>query len=81
MFPQFPCSRDLGPSAAHIVQGFEELCRCMQKMNAELGIGSFTERHVQHYMHRFDTDGDKFLNQDECLAMFRPMWTLSTNGL
>ena len=48
--------------------GFEELCRCMEKMNAELGIENFTERHVEHYMHRFDTDGDKFLNQDECLG-------------
>eukprot|EP00913_Durusdinium_trenchii_P027069 g25404.t1 len=52
---------------------FEELCRCMQKMNAELGIGSFTERHVQHYMHRFDTDGDKFLNQDEFQELYRAL--------
>lgn len=37
----------------------------MQKMNEELGIGKFTERHVKHYLERFDTDDDKFLSQDE----------------
>ena len=37
----------------------------MQKMNAELGIGKFTERHVEHYLQRFDTDQDKLLSQEE----------------
>lgn len=49
---------------------------CMQKMNAELGIGNFTRRHVEHYLQRFDTDEDKLLNQDEPLitALQGLMW-------
>ncbi|CAJ1456053.1 unnamed protein product, partial [Effrenium voratum] len=52
---------------------FEELCKCMQKMNAELGIGDFTDRHVEHYMQRFDIDGDKLLNPEEFLELYRTL--------
>ena len=64
--------------------GFEELMECMQKMNAELGIGNFTRRHVEHYLQRFDTDEDKLLNQDEPLiaALQGLMWqSLVTRGV
>ena len=44
----------------------------MQKMNAELGIGKFTERHVEHYLQRFDTDQDKLLSQEEWPGSIRP---------
>lgn len=50
---------------------FEELLQCMQKMNAELGIGKFTERHVEHYLQRFDTDQDKLLSQEEFQELYR----------
>ena len=45
----------------------------MQKMNAELGIGKFTERHVEHYLQRFDTDQDKLLSQEEWPGCIRPV--------
>ena len=45
----------------------------MQKMNAELGIGKFTERHVEHYLQRFDTDQDKLLSQEEWPGSIRPV--------
>jgi len=52
---------------------FEELCKCMQKMNADLGIGDFTERHVMHYLQRFDTDGDELLNEKEFQELYRAL--------
>eukprot|EP00435_Cladocopium_sp_Y103_P034486 s59_g8.t3 len=55
---------------------FEELLQCMQKMNAELGIGKFTERHVEHYLQRFDTDEDKLLSQEEFQELYRVLLTV-----
>jgi len=52
---------------------FEELERCMQRMNAELGIGDFMERHVMHYLQRFDMDGDKLLSEKEFQELYRAL--------
>eukprot|EP00439_Symbiodinium_sp_Y106_P042797 s4347_g5.t1 len=60
---------------------FEELCKCMQKMNADLGIGDFTERHVMHYLQRFDTDGDELLNEKEFQELYRALLLVKLEDL
>ncbi|CAE8699957.1 unnamed protein product [Polarella glacialis] len=66
------CFKDFDANGDGVLS-FEELAQCMQHMNTSLGVGDFTERHVLHYLRRFDTDGDHLLNQGEFLQLYRSL--------
>lgn len=60
---------------------FEELSRCMKHMNTALGIGDFTERHVMHYLRRFDIDGNGLLSREEYEQLYRSLLLVKSDEL
>jgi calcium-dependent protein kinase len=57
----------------------DELRECIQHVNANLGIPAFRARDVEHFMRRFDTNADNYLNFSEFETAYRHLLLVKMN--
>jgi len=63
------------------VLSYDELRACMDRMNTNLGIPHFTDRHVKQYLRRFDFDGDELLDHSEYEQLYRSLLLVKLDEL
>mmetsp|Transcript_104238 Transcript_104238/g.185208 ORF Transcript_104238/g.185208 Transcript_104238/m.185208 type:complete len:1111 (-) Transcript_104238:238-3570(-) len=63
------------------VLNYDELRCCIERMNTNLGIPHFTDRHVKQYLRRFDFDGNELLDRAEYEQLYRSLLLVKLDEL